>query len=101
MKRYNLWGSYRVSGFSVTRVQGRGRYFDSFNPAHLTDHLQLSVYTNSEYATQIAKLIVEAAQVDVDSEGLVAVQPVEQLYWIHDKVAAKSRDFIFNPDDAT
>jgi len=75
-----------VKGFTVHPVRGRGYYFDSFNENHLIKHIQM----------EIAQLIVDAAHVNADSEGLVCIVPVNDLLWIHDKRSATDNDFQFH-----
>ena len=82
-----------VNGYTLHPVRGRGRYFDSFNKNHLIKHIQMEVYTKAEQTKEITQLIVEAAQVNVDSEGLVCIVPINDLVWIHDKRSAIESDF--------
>ncbi|TVZ37453.1 nitrogen regulatory protein P-II family [Alteromonadaceae bacterium 2753L.S.0a.02] len=87
-----------VAGFTIHPVSGRGRYFDSFNENHLIKHIQIEIYTLREYAEPIGNVIVEAAYSNAESEGLVSIQPVDELYWIHDKRMAQPADFRFKGD---
>ena len=89
--------SHGVKGFTLHPVRGRGEYFDSFNENHLIKHIQMEIYTRSEQARDIAQLIVAAAYVNTDSEGLVCIVPVTDLFWIHDKRSATDSDFQFHP----
>lgn len=50
----------------------------------------------SEQANDIAQVVVEAAHVNADSEGLVCIVPVNDLFWIHDKCSATDGDFKFH-----
>ncbi|MBD3653926.1 P-II family nitrogen regulator [Kangiella sp.] len=85
-----------VRGFTLHPVRGRGRFFDSFNENHLIKHIQMEVYARSEQANDIAQVVVEAAHVNADSEGLVCIVPVNDLFWIHDKCSATDGDFKFH-----
>lgn len=87
--------SHCVSGFTVHNVRGRGNYFDSYNEGRLISHLQLDIYTNEEYADEIARLIVSTAFVNADGEGLVSVIPVDSVYWIHSQQKAQATEFIY------
>jgi nitrogen regulatory protein P-II 1 len=82
-----------VNGFTLHSVRGRGYYFDSFNENHLVKHIQMEVYTKATQACDIAQLIVDTAHVNADSEGLVCIVPVNELFWIHDKRSATDSDF--------
>jgi len=59
-------------------------------------HIQMEIYAQSEQARDIAQLIVETAHVNADSEGLVSIVPVADLFWIHDKRSAIDSDFQFH-----
>ena len=85
-----------VKGFTLHPVRGRGYYFDSFNENHLIKHIQMEIYAKAEQAKEIAQLIVDAAHVNADSEGLVCIVPVNDLLWIHDKRSATDSDFPFH-----
>lgn len=85
-----------VSGFTLHPVRGRGRYFDSFDDDHLINHIQLEVYARSIDAKAIAELIVDTAYTGADSEGLVAIVPVCELYWVHDKRPVDVGDFHYH-----
>ena len=82
-----------VKGFTLHPVRGRGHYFDSFNENHLIKHIQMEVYAKAEQAKEIARLIVDAAHANADSEGLVCIVPVNDLLWIHNKRGAIDNDF--------
>jgi nitrogen regulatory protein P-II 1 len=53
----------------------------------------MEIYAKAEQAREIAQLIVDAAHVNADSEGLVCIVPVNDLLWIHDKRSATDNDF--------
>ncbi|MEC9413199.1 MAG: P-II family nitrogen regulator [Pseudomonadota bacterium] len=82
-----------VKGFTLHPVRGRGHYFDSFNRDHLTKHIQMEVYTSADQSRLIAQLILDAAHMNVDSEGLVTIVSVNDLLWIHTKKSATDADF--------
>ena len=63
---------------------------------HLIKHIQMEIYAEAEQAREIAQLIVDAAHVNADSEGLVCIVPVNDLIWIHDKRSATDNDFQFH-----
>ena len=53
----------------------------------------MEVYSRDDQAKDIARLIIDAAHVNTDSEGLVCILPVNDLLWIHDKRSATDNDF--------
>ncbi|MBL4796517.1 MAG: P-II family nitrogen regulator [Oleispira sp.] len=89
----NALVDHAVTEFSAHKIQGRGRYYDSFNRNHLIAHIQLEVYTNAEYAKKIADLILSVAYVNSLGEGMVAIEPVNELFWIHTKSRVSLDDF--------
>ncbi len=90
-----------IHGFTLHPVRGHGRYFDSFNESHLVKHIQMEIYASDAQATDMCRLIADAAYSGAESEGLVSVVPVQALYWIHDKREAQSSDFAYRePRDA-
>jgi nitrogen regulatory protein P-II 1 len=85
-----------VTGFTIHEVYGRGNYFNAINQGHLTKHVQLSIYTSAEHAEEIAKLVVATAHVNADAEGLVAIEAVDNLYWIHTQSPSSIEDHKFH-----
>lgn len=74
--------AHGVSGFSMYSVKGRGHYFNSFKRDGLVDHTLICVYTSEKHAKAIAQVIMNAADTGITSEGLVAISPVDEMYWI-------------------
>lgn len=90
---------HNVTGFTLYPVSGRGHYFDSYNKNHLVKHIKMEVYANAEHAKDIAKIIVEAAHVNAQGEGLVCINPIHEFFWIHEKREALENDFCYHPGD--
>lgn len=86
-----------VCGYTIHNVRGHGVYNQIYGQTDLVEHLQVDIYTSSEYAQSIAELIVNTVSVNADSEGLVAIIPVEGLYWIHTKQKVSDTEFKFYP----
>ncbi|MDX1301520.1 P-II family nitrogen regulator [Photobacterium sp.] len=87
-----------ITGFTVNEVYGRGNYFNAINEEHMIKHIQLNIYTIAENAEKIAKLIVKIAHVNADAEGLVAIEAVDNLYWIHTQLPSTAEDHKFHGD---
>ena len=85
-----------VTGFTIYPVNGRGNYCNTFSKSGLVTHKQIEVYTNDEYANQIAHLIMNTADVALDSEGLVAITSVDELFWVYQQTPVQINDFRFN-----
>mgnify|MGYP003385170841 FL=1 len=89
-----------VTGFTIHPVTGRGNYCNTFSKDGLVTHTQIEVYTSEEYAIQIASLIMKIADVALDSEGLVAITSVDELFWVYQQTPARVNDFNFsNPSN--
>ncbi|MEY8214331.1 MAG: P-II family nitrogen regulator [Colwellia sp.] len=89
-------GEHGVTGFTIHPVTGRGNYCNTFSKDGLVTHKQIEVYTNDEYATKVAHLIMKTADVALDSEGLVAITSVDELFWVYQQTPAQFNDFSFN-----
>lgn len=77
--------AHGILGFSIHSVEGRGHYFNAFKRDGLVSHAVISIYTTDTHANAIAELVMNAAEVGVVSEGLIAITPVEEMYWIKGK----------------
>jgi nitrogen regulatory protein P-II 1 len=86
-----------VCGYTIHDVRGHGVYNQAYGQKELVEHLQVDIFTSAECAHAIANLIVETVSVNADSEGLVAILPVDALYWIHTKEKASATEFNFYP----
>jgi len=85
--------SHGVIGFSIQPVKGRGKYCNTYSKDHLVEHVQIDLFVPANDAHKIAQLILHTADVGADSEGLVAIIPVDTLYWVKDQMYAKPEDF--------
>ena len=90
---------HSVTGFTLYPVSGRGYYFDSYNKNHLVKHIKMEIYINADNVQDIAKLIVDTAHVNAQGEGLVSIDHVQELIWIHEKRCAEVSDFCYHSGD--
>ena len=74
--------AHGVSGFFIHSVEGRGHYFNPYKRDGLVNHVVINIYTTDTHAKAIAPMLMKAADLGVASEGLIAITPVEELYWI-------------------
>ena len=88
--------NHGVNGFTVTEVKGRGSYCNNYTKDKLVSHNQIEIFSSEEHAPEIAKLIMEIADVGMYSEGLIAITPVDSLQWIYQQTALADKDFNFN-----
>ena len=85
-----------VKGFTIHPVTGRGNYCNTYTTDGLVVHKQLEVYTSEEHAIKVAQLIMNTTDVALESEGLVAITTVDELFWVYQKTPAQVNDFNFN-----
>jgi len=81
-----------VNGVTLHQVRDRGHHVGCLN-FRLFKHVQMEVYAKTSDANDIARLIVDSAHVNADSEGLVCVVPFTVLFLIHGKLSATDSDF--------
>ena len=85
--------SHGVNGFTVQAVKGRGNYCNTYSRNHLVNHVQIVIYTSEQHARKIANLIMQTADVGAESEGLVEIITMDQLFWIHQQSPAVADEF--------
>ncbi len=93
-------GAHGVSGFSIHPVMGRGIYCNTFSKDNLVKHIQIEVFTSDKHSTKIAELIVKTAHVGADSEGLVAIMSVDELFWISEQQVISEEQYQYFDDVA-
>jgi nitrogen regulatory protein P-II 1 len=69
---------------AITRIKGYGDYKNFFDPEWVSTQARVEVFASVTHATRIAEAIMGAAHVGLESDGIVAVLPVETLYRIRD-----------------
>ncbi len=82
-----------VTGLTVHAVKGRGNYSNTYSKDHLVDHVQIVIYTGDKHARRIATLIMQTADVGAESEGLVEITSVDELFWVHEQSLAVASEF--------
>lgn len=91
----NALCEHGVKGFTIHPVSGRGSYCNTYSKDGLVTHKQIEVYTVDVNAIKVARLIMKTADVALDSEGLVAITSVDELFWVYQQTPAKISDFNF------
>lgn len=85
--------AHGVSGFFIHSVEGRGHYFNPYKRDGLVNHVVINIYTSDTHTKAIAQMLMRAADVGIKSEGLIAITPVDELYWIKEKKPASEDEF--------
>ncbi len=74
-----------VKSLTVSKVKGYGEYTDFYAKDWLTTHARIEVFVEKSEAETIAEAIMDAACLDMEGDGIVAILPVEKLYRIRTK----------------
>ncbi|NOY62059.1 MAG: P-II family nitrogen regulator [Gammaproteobacteria bacterium] len=74
-----------VKGFSISKVKGYGEYADFYAKDWLTNHARIEIFLDEKDAEVTAQAIMDAASLDLEGDGIVAIVPVEKLYRIRTK----------------
>lgn len=74
-----------VKGLSVSKVKGYGEYADFYAKDWLTTHARMELFLDEKEAETTAQAIMDAASLDMEGDGIVAILPVEKLYRIRTK----------------
>jgi len=73
-----------LPGMSVTNVEGYGEYRNLYTKGELSDCSRVEVFTEKEKAKQIVTTIAKAAHQGLNTDGIIAVLPVEDLIHINE-----------------
>jgi len=73
-----------VSGMSVSNVHGYGEYRNFFTNDRMTDCSRIEIFTEADKAKDIVNAIAKATHQGLDSDGVIAVLPVEDFFHIHE-----------------
>jgi len=74
-----------VPGLSVSETMGYGEHKNFFERDWMGPYARLSIYVRAKDAEGIATAIMEAAHAGLDSDGVIAISPIDRLYRISDK----------------
>ena len=71
-----------VGGITVSNVEGYGEHANFFKKDWMVTHVRIDIFTEVAKSKEIASTIMEAAYTGSPGDGIVAVLPVETLYYI-------------------
>lgn len=77
-------GTFEVA---VSRVRGYGDYKNLYDSQWVAAQARLEVFVRRDQAQAVVDAICQAARVGMDSDGIVAVLPVETLVRVKDQGA--------------
>ncbi len=81
-----------VRGVTVTHVKGFGEYANFFRRDWMVRHVRLEIFIHQDRAEEIVNAIMEEAHTGTAGDGVIAVQPVDELYRIRNKAPADGND---------
>lgn len=81
---------HSIHGISIASIRGYGEYQNSFALDTSNTCIRIDVMIEASRAQQVAQLIMDAAHTGLDGDGLVAIQPVENLYRVKTRTEIES-----------
>ncbi|MCB0719889.1 MAG: P-II family nitrogen regulator [Bacteroidetes bacterium] len=81
-----------VDGLSLWRVKGYGEYLNTFGRDMMVEHMCLVIFAQANQVDRIVDLIREAATAHGTGDGIIAIQPVEDLVRIRDQESRKTAE---------
>lgn len=81
-----------VDGMTVTGCKGFGQYGDFFRQDFMMPHVRVEIFTSTEKAEVLARVVMDTAHTGTPGDGLVAILPVEQVYRIRTRQPANHED---------
>jgi nitrogen regulatory protein P-II 1 len=69
---------------AITRVKGYGDYKNFYSAAWVSEQARVEAFVSREQAASVVEAICRAAYAGLDTDGMVAVLPVETLVRIRD-----------------
>ncbi|HUW28076.1 MAG TPA: P-II family nitrogen regulator [Sulfuriferula sp.] len=76
---------------AITRVQGYGDYKNFYSSEWVSMQARVEVFVLAEHAEQVAQAIMRTAHAGLDTDGMIAVLPVETIYRVKDYFPSSSR----------
>jgi len=77
-----------VGGITVTPVKGFGEYANYFRGDLLVPHVRLEIFTAAQRVERIVQAILDEACTECAGDGIIAVQPVEQIVRVRTRAPA-------------
>lgn len=84
--------AHGVRGASISLLRGYGEATNLFQDDWLEDRARIEIFTTPDNTNAMVEIIMNAAHVGLAGDGIVAVEPVECLYRIRTKQAAREEE---------
>jgi nitrogen regulatory protein PII len=69
-----------IPGVSVSKVMGFGDYVNEFADFGFSENMKIEIFTTTEQARDIALLLTERGNEMTEGGGVVAIEPVTDLF---------------------
>lgn len=73
-----------VPGMSVTKVHGYGDYRNFYTKDSMSDCTRIEIFTEASKAKQIVRTIASTVHQGMSTDGVIAIQPVEEFIHIRE-----------------
>ncbi|MCB2141356.1 P-II family nitrogen regulator [bacterium] len=84
--------AYGIKGLTVTKIKGFGEYANFFERDWMCEHARIEIFASVGEVESIVKCIMEAAHTGNQGDGIMAVLPVETVYRIRTRQAARAEE---------
>lgn len=74
----------KAIGIAITRVKGYGDYKNFYSHEWVSTQARVEVFVLAQHAEQVVHDIMQAAHTGLDTDGVIAVLPVETIYHVRD-----------------
>lgn len=71
---------------AMTRIKGYGDYKNFYSPEWMSEQARVEVFVPRAQAAAVVEAICHAAHAGLDSDGMIAVLPVENIVRIRDSL---------------
>lgn len=82
-----------IKGISVSHIKGYGEYSNLFTADRMSAHAKIEIFSEQSAVDEIVAVIIETAHLGLSGDGIVAVQPVDQIYRIRTKAEIRSQEW--------
>lgn len=81
-----------MPGISVSYMKGYGEHANVFAKDLMVDSVKIEIFLEKKKTKIVVDAIMDAACCDMKGDGIIAIQPVEDIFRIRTKCKAKSGD---------
>lgn len=75
-----------IPGMTVSKTHGLGEYRNYYASDHMSDCSRIEIFIEEDKAKIVASTIARASHQGLDTDGIIAILPVEEFIHINDYV---------------